>query len=51
MKKGFKFTVARPNEHNENIGKSVKKAYTEERRKRHSKLMKELWAQIKNNNE
>ena len=57
MKKGhtFKFSVPRTKEHNEKIGISVSKAWTPERRKRQSELMKsmrkinkELLEQIKN---
>jgi hypothetical protein len=47
MKKGFKFTVARPKEHNEKIGKGTSKAFTEERKKLQSERMKKFWAQIK----
>ncbi len=42
MKKGFKFLTPRPKEHNEKIGKAVSKAYTEERRKAQSELMKKM---------
>lgn len=46
MKKGFKFSTPRPKEHNEKIAKAVSKAYTEERKSKHSKLMKKLWSKI-----
>jgi hypothetical protein len=46
MKKGYKFSKPRPKEHNQKIGESVKRSYTDERRKLQSERQKLLWKKL-----